>query len=163
MNSASLVIGSFHGKYIPEPNSGCWLWTAGVGIGGYGRLWCGAGLTRYAHRFSYELAFGPVPSGMFVCHRCDTPACVNPDHLFLGTHRDNMRDMQQKGRVQNAWTRGTLRRPERCPEGHEFTPENTYVRRNGARKCKACSREYRKAWGRRCTVVESQATTEVAI
>lgn len=51
-----------------------------------------------AHRFAWEITFGPVPAGMIVCHHCDTPACVNPSHLFLGTHEDNAQDRERKGR-----------------------------------------------------------------
>ncbi len=53
---------------------------------------------QYAHRVAYELATGPIPEGMVVCHRCDTPACINPDHLFVGTQQDNIADMHRKGR-----------------------------------------------------------------
>jgi hypothetical protein len=71
----------------------CWLWTASLFVGGYGRF----GAQR-AHRVSWELHHGEVPEGLFVLHRCDNPRCVNPGHLFLGTQTDNMRDMWAKRR-----------------------------------------------------------------
>jgi hypothetical protein len=81
----------------------CWLWEGykdkfGYGMLGRGRR--GSGWV-FTHRFSWELHFGPILGGKHVLHRCDNPPCVNPDHLFLGTARDNMRDMRQKGRC---WT-----------------------------------------------------------
>ena len=91
----------FHKKYeIVE--SGCWIWTAGVRLNGkgvpYPRHWADGGKSTGAHRFSFELACGPIPKLMCVCHKCDTPLCVNPEHLFIGTHQDNMNDMVYKKR-----------------------------------------------------------------
>lgn len=90
-------IDGFNASYIPEPNSGCWLWEKSVNNRGYGLLQCG-GFRGYAHRFSYATFKGDVPAGMHVCHRCDMPICVNPDHLWLGTASDNMRDCVSKSR-----------------------------------------------------------------
>lgn len=79
--------------------SGCILWTAGKSSKGYGKIWDEVSKTTVAaHRYAYELAYGDIPDGMFVCHHCDTPACVNPVHLFLGDHIANMADMRSKDR-----------------------------------------------------------------
>lgn len=87
----------FDPKVMPEPNSGCWLWTGTADKGMYGMFWNGKTMVR-AHRFSYEMHFGTVPTGLHVLHRCDTPICVNPNHLFLGTQADNNKDRDTKGR-----------------------------------------------------------------
>jgi hypothetical protein len=91
-------------KYVTEgqPDS-CWVWTGNTVSGGYG-LFGLRGRQVLAHRFAYERAFGPIPDGQKVLHRCDNPPCCNPAHLFAGTQADNVRDMLAKGR-------------QRCPVG----------------------------------------------
>ncbi|MDO8671246.1 MAG: HNH endonuclease [Dehalococcoidia bacterium] len=84
-----------------EKGEGCWTWKGTCDRRGYGRIYVGSRPRRStrAPRVSWELHFGPILDGMFVCHHCDTPSCVRPDHLFLGTARDNARDMVTKGRA----------------------------------------------------------------
>lgn len=77
---------------------GCWEWQSATNGKGYGRFQLTSTSTVMAHRYSYELAHGPIPDGMMVCHECDNPCCVKPAHLFLGTARDNAQDRAKKGR-----------------------------------------------------------------
>ena len=76
---------------------GCWAWTGWKDNDGYGKFRVGKTKTP-AHRFSYEHHKGPIPDGLLVCHSCDNPECTNPEHLWIGTHKDNIADRDQKGR-----------------------------------------------------------------
>jgi len=95
------IVDRFMDKVSPEPNSGCWLWTANLGTYGYGRMRFGHGPVD-AHRISYRLFCGEIPEGKYVLHKCDVRPCVNPDHLFIGTHKDNMQHAVDHRR----WPRG---------------------------------------------------------
>jgi len=89
----------FWGKV--EKGDGCWLWNGSKDVRGYGRIGAGGGGSAplLAHRVAWELTRGPIPDRLVVCHRCDNPSCVNPDHLFLGSHKTNTQDAVQKGRM----------------------------------------------------------------
>lgn len=87
-------------QYVQKADNGCWLWTGGLDKDGYGMFgWPSERIQRASHA-SYRLFKGQLPEGKpWHLHTCDTPACVNPDHLFAGTYRDNIDDMLQKGRT----------------------------------------------------------------
>lgn len=127
----------------------CWLWTAYTNPrNGYGQFRVGGEVRDkwkavQAHVFSWEIANGPVPDGLKVLHSCDTPACVRPLHLFLGTQSDNMRDCVAKGRMFNPMLNGIKNYnalKTHCKNGHEFTAENTILYRR-ERRCRICKSE----------------------
>ena len=113
---------------------GCWHWTGVTDQDGYG---------IFKHQRAHRIAFGPTD--LNVCHRCYNPPCVRPDHLFEGTHADNIHDAMQKGR-HDAARRAVA---TYCKRGHEFTPENTYVNpTTGNRTCRKCKSAAMRSWER---------------
>lgn len=87
-------------SYVKKKD-GCWLWQASLQKTGYGQWGYCVNTVRkmfYAHRVSYELTYGPIPEGKYICHKCDNRRCCNPEHLYAGSGSDNMRDMRQRKR-----------------------------------------------------------------
>lgn len=115
----------FYAMSQPEPNSGCWLWTAHVDRHGYGRFSIRRG-TYLAHRVSYAYHVGPIQDGLCIDHKCRNRQCVNPAHLEPVTNRENI-------------VRGA-KAITACPRGHPYDEENTYTAPDGHRFCRACNR-----------------------
>jgi len=122
----------FWSRAIPEPNSGCWLWTGPSTSNGYGLVWAGAAVGRnvLSHRMAYEALVGPIPEGLHIDHLCRTPFCCNPAHMEPVTQGENNRRAPTFGAYKT-----------HCPAGHEYTAENTRVSsKNNGRFCIACDR-----------------------
>ncbi|WP_082053079.1 HNH endonuclease [Gordoniibacillus kamchatkensis] len=92
---------------VKKSENGCWEWAASIDTHGYGHIKVD-GRLKLSHRVAYELAFGTIPEGLLVCHKCDNRRCVNPDHLFLGTNDDNVHDAVVKGRLHTPQYRAKL-------------------------------------------------------
>ena len=124
-------------SFLPEPNSGCWLWFGGWNSDGYGYLG-----GRGVHCLSYEAYVGAIPEGLHLDHLCRMPCCINPRHLEPVTPMENVR----RGAA------GKLLNRDCCEKGHPFTPENTYFRRprrtsdNPTRICKICHSKNRRKY-----------------
>jgi hypothetical protein len=120
-----------------QKTDGCWLWMGAKFRRGYGQFRGYKGKSWKAHRFAFKLNGGELVPGEYICHRCDNPSCVRPDHLFAGTPTDNVQDCIRKGRL-------TRKRLTHCKRGHEFTPENTITRPKG-KACRTCQLTSRRA------------------
>jgi hypothetical protein len=126
--------------HIRRDSTGCWLWTGVLGVDGYARVSVG-GRLRSAHRTSYEVHVGPIPEGLQIDHLCRVRHCVNPEHLEPVTAQTNTRRGQTIAAKHAATTH--------CPQGHEYTPENTYSSKRGERDCRQCRRVHSREWARK--------------
>lgn len=146
----------FWEKVNKNTKSGCWEWTSSIRGNGYGAFFTHlideGRKCHGAHRFSWVITNGQIPDGLWVLHKCDNRICVNPDHLFLGTRTDNMRDAAKKKRV---CTIGKSRMTH-CHRGHEFSAENTRYTTQGHRRCKACADILDAARGRKTAAIRAR-------
>ena len=115
-------------------------WQGTINTEGYGVLTLDGHQVR-AHRFAWELANGPIPDGMLICHHCDNRRCVTVAHLFLGTPADNAHDRDLKGRHR---TNGNDQKTH-CPAEHPYSGDNLYVGSDGKRYCRECARQRDRA------------------
>ena len=132
----------FEAKYVPEPNTGCWLWTgATIGDGRYGQYWDGRRKLP-AHRWSYMAMRGPIGDGLQLDHRCRTTLCVNPWHLEAVTARVNT---LRSTAITAAFAHAT-----HCVKGHELAGDNLHVRTSdGARICRRCRNDRSIAYAKK--------------
>lgn len=137
MSISKKIVERFNNSYIPEPNSGCWLWYKATSMSGYGSMRVGKLMVR-AHRLSYQIHHGTILKDLMILHKCNTKLCVNPDHLKAGTHLDNMLDLIKWGKKKN-------RLKTHCKNGHEYSEDNTYIKKIGrsyGRFCRECKRNH---------------------
>lgn len=123
----------------------CWFFIGGVDKNGYGKI-CYRRKDLRAHRVSYRIFNGKIKSGLLVCHKCDIPGCVNPEHLFLGNNSENVKDCVNKGMF-NSGFGNFHRRKTHCPQGHPYSGKNLRIKKckkDGKpfinRLCKICGR-----------------------
>lgn len=124
-------------QFVIHAADGCWLWNGYIGKHGYSKIQCGK-TSRLAHRVSWEIFHGPIPEGLNVLHKCDVTACVNPEHLFVGTQQENVVDMFNKRRG----NRATGERNGRA----RLTATDVIQIRNDPRKRSEIARAYNMSW-----------------
>lgn len=124
----------FYEKFVQGEPSECWPWLGAI-VDGYGYIGANGkyGKNLRANRVIYTIKNGAIPNWMLVCHSCDTRNCMNHNHLFLGTEKDNSQDMVSKGRHAE-------QKVTHCPQGHEYNEANTRVNPRGNRDCRVCDR-----------------------
>jgi hypothetical protein len=126
----------FKSYLILTDKSGCWIWSRYKDKAGYGKLYF-RNKVYLAHRVSYILYKTEIPKGSCVLHKCDQPSCCNPNHLFIGSQADNVKDMIKKGRSKSGIFNS---KKTHCPKGHEYTPDNIYSNgiKRSQRLCATC-------------------------
>lgn len=122
----------FYTKFSIDEN-GCWIWTGAKMKNGYGRFGAGHNQVRFAHRWIYEQIHGKLSDGLVIDHLCRNPSCVNPEHLEAVTQRENI--------LRGMAFPATNAKKTHCPQGHEYTPENTIISSRNQRHCRTCHQE----------------------
>lgn len=149
------ILERFHSKYRVCPETGCWIWTASVNSGGYGQLKNGMGdyKSGRAHVISYVIHRGNIPDNLCVLHRCDNRRCVNPEHLWLGTRRQNTDDMLAKGRWWHPSRKGTANGRSRLTEKQVIAIRDNFnesakdlAKKYGVGKCTVDDIRERRTW-----------------
>lgn len=137
---------------VVKTQVGCWELRANLAAGGYGRIRIG-GRQYLAHRCVFAMLKGEVPTDKVVCHTCDNPKCVNPEHLFLGSQADNIRDCVRKGRSHNPRPKAL---PEYCRRCGYRRLEDDLANKNGVRFCRNCKKLNRRARYERLMAAEGR-------
>jgi len=127
----------FWAKVNKEADNGCWEWTAATSNKGYGQFGVNK-IAKSTHRISYIIHKGEIPGGLMICHTCNNPPCINPNHVYAGTSSDNMKQSVRE-------MRHFEQSKTHCKNGHEFNQENTFLRdrkgRGITRVCRSCKRD----------------------
>lgn len=144
----------------------CWNWTGRRYSNGYGYVQGYSFTEKFAHRLSWTMANGPIPGGMWVLHHCDNPPCVNPEHLYIGTAKDNAQDRERRGRGNHPVGfsgHGGGKPQTHCVHGHEFTSANTMLFGDGWKRCRLCQRARRAVYrAHKREIRQSRAVATVA-
>ena len=151
LRCSALPLAHFEDGYIPEPNTGCWLWVKAWNSAKYGKI-CGFGdgSSMLAHRWAYEYFKGPIPGDLVLDHLCRTPPCVNPDHLEAVPFAVNVARGEAPALLAAANLDSYQRRKTHCPYGHPLSGPNLRITQQGRRQCRACDarRHYERRHGK---------------